>query len=300
MASFLPAIIFTLAITAWSVADIIPGDSTPLFISKLLPQRGSQISSVLVVFLWILMSAKAEWKSIAKTKVSESSKSYLKNFILLNSIIVGLLGLFATMSFTSKYDFIIPLVAIYIASIAFAFAISLATVQARSAHLIPLLFLMFLSTGFVNPVQSGLGKLHSSDIRDEIRKVLPPDGLAAGVGMQEDALLQLNGIPIMGGQMNIGPNKEKWLMFDPTLRYLENWNRGASYLIFIPRNGNFEVSNPTMDQVIVYYDPCKMHKEFKELKMIVSFVAQDYTCLKLASTLSLGVNKIPLYLYSRT
>ncbi len=299
MAIFLPAIIVTLITTVWSLTDIVPGDFKPLFISKLPPQRGSQISSILIVFLWILIFSKVEWKWIEKTQVSGSKNGVLKIFMSINSTVVGIIGLFATMSFAVKYEFTIPLAMIFVSSIVFAFTISLASVQIRSTHLIPLVFLMFLSTGLVNPIQSGLGKLHSSDIRNEILKVQSIGGFAAGVGMQEDALLQLNGIPIIGGQMNVGPYMEKWIKLDPSLKYFENWNRGSSYLTFTPRAGSLEVSNPTVDQVIVSYDPCNIPQELRDLKTIVSFAKQDFYCLDLAGTLFLGVNKVPLYLYSR-
>jgi hypothetical protein len=145
----------------------------------------------------------------------------------------------------------------------------------------PLLILSLLNIVWVNPIVVGLGDLQDSSSAKLVSSLNKQgDQLWASDSFWVDALLMSNGAELASGQQGSGPNRDAYMLLDPTSSSINSWNRGASYVSFIWLDaGKTEVSSPSPDQIRIAVNPCAKELSELEIRWIVSSRALDETCV---------------------
>lgn len=160
-------------------------------------------------------------------------------------------------------------------------------------HWAPVAFVasaLLLCGGLVNPIQFGLGDLRSSASAEQVRRIgdqlRAEHALAASDSKMTSALLVANGVRSLTGYQVTGPNRAAWHQLDPSDRYEDRWNRGASYLLmtFDRRPGLPPIiSNPMNDAISVSADPCGLRAAF-DVRVVISVNKLTQSCLRQVST----------------
>lgn len=140
----------------------------------------------------------------------------------------------------------------------------------------------------INPIQYGLSGLRNSTAAGIVRDfdASSGDGAApiwAADSTTVDALLMSNAIVSVSGQQNSGPNKAMWQLLDPDDRYIDVWNRGASYITFEWSADEAPVIHlgPSRDVIVVQIDPCSVAMSKLHVALVVSHAPMSgSTCLK--------------------
>lgn len=156
----------------------------------------------------------------------------------------------------------------------------------------------------VAPVQQGLGPLRHSEAAAVVRAIQSQSGPGESGYWGADSpavssLLTANGIPALSGDMWSGPS-QKWLILDPTERYKEYWNRGATNVEFVwdPAATEPIIELPTPDAVTVVVSPCDPALDRLDLKYVVSLATPlQADCLTQVATATWTQRTV--YIYSR-
>jgi hypothetical protein len=142
----------------------------------------------------------------------------------------------------------------------------------------------------VNPIIFGLGDLRDTraahTVQDLGTKARADHTLVVTDYQMTAALLVANGVPSLAGYQVTGPVRSAWHRLDPSGRYEDNWNRGASYLRFTfdGKPGQAPVvTNPGPDFVFVSVDPCTLPRYFP-VSHIVSPTHLRQSCLTQVGT----------------
>ena len=156
--------------------------------------------------------------------------------------------------------------------------------------LAPLAFFAIWSTINVNPLVNGLGDLvnssAASQLSENVRSVSPLRRIGTD-DVYVDALVAANGLPLLGGQQNTGPNRKSYSVIDPSMVFEEQWNRGASYLHFSwdESLGEDLVVNSSGDQIVILISPCNQGLKTLGMGWIISSRPLTATCLDERTTI---------------
>jgi hypothetical protein len=133
----------------------------------------------------------------------------------------------------------------------------------------------------VNPVVHGFSNIYS----DHLSRVLASTDSQktwASNSMFIDAMLTLNGKNQISGQQLNGPSTEKWRILDPTEKFKDVWNSGASYV-----QVSFDQSrNPPIvtriggDQILISLNPCSEYAKKLDLGFVISTGQLSNSCLR--------------------
>lgn len=155
----------------------------------------------------------------------------------------------------------------------------------------------------VNPLIFGVGDLRDSRASEVVREYAR-QARAESVNFvtdsgELDVLTVGNGAPSITGYQVTGPRRAAWRVLDPTGRYEENWNRGASYLIMAfdgPEDGPPVIDNVGRDVIYVHVDPCWLVEQSLDVGYLLSAAELRRPCLRVEEHLLWG--GVPTYLYS--
>lgn len=132
----------------------------------------------------------------------------------------------------------------------------------------------------VNPVVHGFNNIYS----DDISRVLASNDSTkswASNNMFIDAMLTLNGKTQISGQQLNGPAYDKWLILDPSEKYKDVWNSGASHvqIAFDQSNEAPVISRIGGDQILISLNPCSEYARKLDLGFILSNAILPNSCL---------------------
>ncbi len=140
--------------------------------------------------------------------------------------------------------------------------------------MLPLLVFTFLSSFRIQPVTVGLGPLVHSPLAAAIRETSSndSDALWASDPFWSDALTMAQGVKMLTGQQPLGPNKELWRLLDPTDKFIDNWNRGQSYIhiTWDASRTDIVMSNNNPDIISISMSPCNPILKTFGLRYIVT------------------------------
>ena len=148
-----------------------------------------------------------------------------------------------------------------------------------------------ISFGLTNPIMFGLGPVrtsHAAHLARTMRAHLKSDDtLAVTDSLMADALFLANGVPMLSGHQTTGPVQQEWKIIDPTGKYENSWNRGASYLTFDfsqETTGLPEVVNPGEDIIQVKTNACWLADSSFKVSRIVSTQILNSPCVTKTGT----------------
>lgn len=177
------------------------------------------------------------------------------------------------------------------------FAIVRYPASPRALALAPLLALVVVFAA--NPLQRGLGDLRGSEAAATVTTAgddLRDGEYLAADSLEVDALLMANGVPALSGQQWLGPNEDAWRVLDPSERSRDEWNRGASYVVFSWAPGEpTRVRAVAEDIVQVRTDPCGDAVRQLGLRVAVSSRPLRAPCLAETGTFRWGATEQRLY-----
>ncbi len=167
----------------------------------------------------------------------------------------------------------------------------------RALALAPLLALVVVFAA--NPLQRGLGDLRGSEAAARVTTAgddLRDGEYLAADSLEVDALLMANGVPALSGQQWLGPDEDAWRVLDPSERSRDEWNRGASYVVFAWAPGEpTRVRAVAEDIVQVRTDPCGDAVRQLGLRVAVSSRPLRAPCLAETGTFRWGATEQRLY-----
>lgn len=160
----------------------------------------------------------------------------------------------------------------------------------RAWALVPLALLAVPVVALVDPWQQGFGDLTDGRTAHVVDSLGTPDARDSFWGTDDlgsDALLMANARPSLSGQQWAGPNVSAWKVLDPAGRYREEWNRGASYVVFAwaPSGTPLDVTTPGPDLVRIGADPCDAKLARLGLRHLMSTRPLTGGCLSEQATL---------------
>jgi len=159
--------------------------------------------------------------------------------------------------------------------------------QRKSVFMLPMVLFSLSATVLVNPLVKGLGELVDSSAAKVLRTTVldsnEPTGRVATDDIFVDALVMANGLAQVNGQQEWGPNRASYSILDPDSEFEDQWNRGASYVVFgwstspeqpIQITGEF-------DFVRITAYPCSREILDLGVTWIISLVPLELECLTL-------------------
>lgn len=164
--------------------------------------------------------------------------------------------------------------------------------------LLPLLVFTFLSSFRIQPVTVGLGPLVNSPLAQAIRDTSKVDSNAlwASDPFWSDALTMAQGVKMLTGQQPLGPNKDLWRILDPTDKYVDNWNRGQSYIhvTWDINRADIVMANNNPDIINVSMSPCNPVLKELGLRYIVTG-SNPGTCMRKLSDHTWMARPVAIY-----
>ena len=146
-----------------------------------------------------------------------------------------------------------------------------------------LLFLSFLLVYEVNPVVHGIGIFGDSKAMSTIDRAFAHNpGRWASDNFSFDSVPTGAGMRMLSGNQGLGPNLPAYELLDPSDTYIENWNRGGSYVFFNwSSQSNISFTNTSQDVIAVVINPCnKVLREFDLGWVVSSTDLSSFKCLK--------------------
>jgi hypothetical protein len=173
---------------------------------------------------------------------------------------------------------------VVVLSVFFSIAVTFTILAIRQFDLrvVGLLVFLVLSSIFVNPLTKGLGAYQDSQARSTILKLAAERPLDrwATTGFFEDALMISTGVAQLSGQQPLGPNKAVWRLLDPREQFVDNWNRGQSYINFAwDGRPDWTIWNPSGDVIQVVISPCSKKLSRLNLGWVMSIQPVSFPCL---------------------
>lgn len=249
------------------------------------PERVAQILGVLVIVLFILAISNL-------TAFKSGSSDQVKKLVSTNSIGIALFVLIISMfGIQGLKQFVSPgqlqpkeiwLTALLAALVVVAPLLSKKPVLA----LAPLLAFSIFSISTVNPIMVGAGEILDSQSAKSVRQGVESNtNRWASDDWFVDALLIANGANMLSGQQGTGPNYGAWEELDKSHTYIDAWNRGSNYVVFVWDETaiNPKIVNPTPDVIQVFINPCDDRLSKLDLGWIASRSKLSSTCLELHS-----------------
>lgn len=159
--------------------------------------------------------------------------------------------------------------------------------QRRELFLLPMILLAVSASATVNPLVHGLGPLVESSaaavLRETVLNSENPSGRVATDDIFVDALVMASGLYQVNGQQEWGPSLSSYSILDPDSVFKDQWNRGASYVVFgwssSPDDEVFISGQNDFVRITIY--PCSREIFELEVKWIISLTPLDLDCLAL-------------------
>ena len=135
----------------------------------------------------------------------------------------------------------------------------------------------------MNPVVHGIGIFGDSKAMATIDRAFAHNpGRWASDNFSFDSVPTGAGMRMLSGNQGLGPNLPAYELLDPSDTYIENWNRGGSYVFFNwSSQSNISFTNASQDVIAVVINPCnKVLREFDLGWVVSSTDMSSFKCLK--------------------
>ncbi|MCC2033404.1 DUF7657 domain-containing protein [Microbacterium allomyrinae] len=133
------------------------------------------------------------------------------------------------------------------------------------------------------PVLFGLGDLHASSTAQQMTlwaDASRTDGTVwASDSPAMNSLMAATAVPTLSYRQQIGPDRERWELLDPTGAFETMWNRGGTHIAFEWTSSGIEFDQPYADTLILRASPCLVQKRIPEFRHVVSTRPLDAPCL---------------------
>lgn len=133
------------------------------------------------------------------------------------------------------------------------------------------------------PILFGLGDLRASSTARQLTEwgeSSREDGtLWASDSQAMNSLMTATAVPALSYRQQIGPDRERWLLLDPTGAHETMWNRGGTHIGFDWVPEGVEFSQPYADTLIVHASPCAVQERIPQFRHVVSTHPLDNECL---------------------
>jgi len=135
-----------------------------------------------------------------------------------------------------------------------------------------LLTLSILFVHQVNPVVQGIGIFGNTKAMTTIERANARNpGRWASDNFSFDSVPTGAGMRMLSGNQGLGPNLTAYSLLDPAGTYIDNWNRGGSYVFFNWSNqSNISFNNTSQDVIAIVINPCNQVLEKFDLRWVVS------------------------------
>ena len=141
----------------------------------------------------------------------------------------------------------------------------------------------------INPWTVGLGALNKSGAVITLQELAKTDKAArwASPGFYLDALIMASAVPQSTGQQFLAPNRDEWHKLDPSEEFINEWNRGQSYVQIVLSPGSpFTIWNPGPDVIQIAGDPCDTRFNKINLGWYISGGVINSECLVLKTSIN--------------
>jgi hypothetical protein len=286
--NFIKLLIFSqvyLFLIAWTFVPIPKIGINPLELVS--PERALTVSTTLAPLFFAILIA---W-TIVDVNIGSNLKSKVSNQSgVLGVILVMTLGFYLTYSAgLAMKNSVAPFSILMSTLMSLLVAVAIGCIVAGK-RLLNIGVWVFACISFflgvsVNPVVQGFDNIYD----DEVSRVLATNDSKkawASDSMFIDAMLTLNGKKQVSGQQLNGPAPDKWLILDPTEKYKDVWNSGASYLqiAFDQSNEPPIISRIGGDQILISINPCSEYAKNLKLGFIISTGRLPNSCLSRTSS----------------
>lgn len=134
------------------------------------------------------------------------------------------------------------------------------------------------------PILVGLADLRDSDTAQKFMawgEQSREDGtLWASESQNVDSLMTATGTPSLSARQQVGPDREAWLLLDPSGAHEGQWNRGGLHIQFEWTTGDeVEFVQPVTDVIIVQISPCTLAERFPGFRYAISDTPLEDGCL---------------------
>lgn len=270
VSSILVLIFFSRGLYTWP--EWIP--LTSIF-QKIPTVRMNQILGTLVIIPFVLVLDL--WRSIPRIKVAQL-------ILVLSLLFLGPITWHAGQLLRENYLPSISTTELWWTTALFALVSSAIFLMRHWSAAIPVILCSIFSVAWVNPINKGFGDLESSPTVEKIMAIRQdfPNARWATDSPFTDALVASTGVKLLSGQQSDGPDRKKWAILDPGMTYIQNWNRGASFLLFNWNHSESGINVETRgnDMFVVYIDPCNKLLDKFDVQIIMSSVPLTSVCLR--------------------
>jgi len=137
----------------------------------------------------------------------------------------------------------------------------------------------------VNPVLFGLADLGGSEAAVSLRKAgleaRADNTLWATDNLMVTGLLRANAVPNLNARIFSAPDRQEWLVLDPSAQYEDVWNRGGGTHVLMEWSDDPGVTmrNTSPDVIVVTASPCALKAAVPQLAYVTSTRVLDSPCL---------------------
>ncbi len=265
---------------AWSFVPIPKFGLNPLELVS--PERALTVTTTLAPIFFAIVLALTERDEVANRKTKAdfgNEKNSVKLFIIATISFYITFASALTLR-NSVSPFSIPFAGLTALTVAVGIALMSQGKKSLLRGVWIFASISFLLGVAVNPVVKGFANVYNMSVS----QVLNSENSKMAWGSNSmfiDALLTLNGKSQISGQQLNGPRSEMWELIDPSKRYVDIWNAGASYvqLGFDQSNGVPIISRLGGDQILITINPCSEYAKKIDLGFIVSVIDLPNDCL---------------------